>query len=138
VRHNECRPRLVRTAMVFLRLLTNPPLRPFSLLARFLASLRTRPPRRPSATACGFLDRFFFTAPLHFTTSTTPLTRHSSRRSYIPILTVLLCYVNKTIGAEAPQAAPLNDGLRSGLSRFRGSHLEMVKQLFAEKAPTLL
>src|SRR5271169_164427 len=45
---------LRRTAMVFLRLLTRPPLRPFSLLARFLASLRTSPPRRPSATACGF------------------------------------------------------------------------------------
>jgi hypothetical protein len=38
-------------AKVFLRLLTRPPMRPFSLLASFLASLRTNPPSRPSATA---------------------------------------------------------------------------------------
>ena len=40
-----------RAAAVFMRLLTKPPLRPFSLLARFLASLRTSPPNLPSATA---------------------------------------------------------------------------------------
>src|SRR5271169_4209778 len=36
---------LRRAAAVFLRLLTKPPLRPFSLLARFLASLQLDPRR---------------------------------------------------------------------------------------------
>jgi hypothetical protein len=36
--------------MAFLRLLTKPPLRPFSRFARCLASLRTSPPNLPSAT----------------------------------------------------------------------------------------
>jgi hypothetical protein len=40
-----------RAAIVFRRLLTRPPLRPFSRLARRLASLRARPPSRPRATA---------------------------------------------------------------------------------------
>src|SRR5271170_7179360 len=52
-------------AKVFLRLLTRPPLRPFSLLASFLALLRTKPPNRPSATACGFFCFCFLTIPLH-------------------------------------------------------------------------
>ncbi len=57
-------------AIAFLRLLTRSPLRPFSLLARFLAALRTRRPSRPSATACGFLCvRFFFIDALHPDTS---------------------------------------------------------------------
>ncbi len=55
---------LRRAAIRFLRLLTSPPLRPFSRFARCLAALRTRPPSRPSATACGFLRRFFI-SPLH-------------------------------------------------------------------------
>jgi hypothetical protein len=42
---------LRRTAIVFLRLLTTPPLRPFSRLATRLASLRTSPPNLPRATA---------------------------------------------------------------------------------------
>ena len=50
--------------MRFLRLLTRPPLRPFMRLARRLASLRTRPPSLPSATAWGFL-RFRFITALH-------------------------------------------------------------------------
>jgi hypothetical protein len=56
-------------AIVFLRLLTRPPLRPFCMLARFLASLRTRPPNRPSATACGFFRCRFFTGGLHTSAS---------------------------------------------------------------------
>jgi hypothetical protein len=42
---------LSRAAIFFLRLLTKPPLRPFSRLARCLASLRTSPPNLPRATA---------------------------------------------------------------------------------------
>jgi hypothetical protein len=42
---------LRRDAAVFLRLFTRPPLRPFSLLARCLASLPTSPPSLPNATA---------------------------------------------------------------------------------------
>src|SRR6516162_10798956 len=57
------------TAIVFLRLLTSPPLRPFCLLARFLAALRTKPPNRPSATACGFFRCPFFTGGLHTSAS---------------------------------------------------------------------
>jgi hypothetical protein len=38
-------------AILFLRLFTRPPLRPFSRLARLLAALRTKPPNRPRATA---------------------------------------------------------------------------------------
>jgi len=58
---------LRRTARVFLRLLTKPPVRPFSWLARCLAVLRTSPPNRPSATACGFFLRLglFFMTALH-------------------------------------------------------------------------
>src|SRR5262245_49594681 len=59
------------TAIVFFGLLTSPPLRPFSLLARFLASLRTAPPNRPSATACGFFRYRFFTGGLHTSASFT-------------------------------------------------------------------
>src|ERR1700722_993045 len=58
---------LRRQASVFRRLLANPPLRPFSWLASCLASLRTKPPNLPSATAWGFLRTGFFIAPLHFT-----------------------------------------------------------------------
>src|SRR5712691_1962004 len=57
---------LHRQASVFWRLLANPPFRPFSRFASCLASLRTRPPNLPSATACGFLPADFFIAPLHF------------------------------------------------------------------------
>ena len=42
---------LRRAAISFLRLLTRPPLRPFSRLARRLTSLRTSPPNLPKATA---------------------------------------------------------------------------------------
>src|ERR1700730_12690302 len=52
-------------ASVFLRLWTRPPFRPFCLFARFLASLRTKPPNRPRATACGFLPLCFFSNALH-------------------------------------------------------------------------
>src|ERR1700722_5306882 len=60
---------LRRAAIFFFRLLTKPPLRPFSVLARCLASLRTKPPNRPSATACGFFPFCFFIHPLHHSTS---------------------------------------------------------------------
>ncbi len=68
LRPGRGRRALRRAAIRFLRLLTRPPLRPFSRLARCLASLRTNPPSRPSATACGFFRRFFIT-PLHLSTS---------------------------------------------------------------------
>src|SRR5271163_1614998 len=83
---------LRRTAIVFLRLLTSPPLRPFSLFARFLASLRTRPPKRPSATAWGFLRSvFFFMTPLHLATSNCHLRGKARADPRITILNALLC-----------------------------------------------
>src|SRR5713101_4632003 len=69
---------LRRQASVFRRLLANPPLRPFSWLASCLASLRTKPPNLPSATACGFLRTDFFITPLHFT-APSPLKRGMER-----------------------------------------------------------
>ena len=68
LRPGRGRRALRRAAILFLRLLTKPPLRPFSRLARCLASLRTEPPSRPSATACGFFRRFLITPP-HLHTS---------------------------------------------------------------------
>jgi hypothetical protein len=69
LRPGRGRRALRRAASLFLRLLTRPPLRPFARLARCLASLRTDPPSRPSATACGFFRRRFFTDAFHTSVS---------------------------------------------------------------------
>src|SRR5215831_16410703 len=78
LRPGRGRRALRRAAILFLRLLTRPPLRPFSRLARRLASLRTRPPSLPSATACGFFHLRLFTGALHTSVSSSSQSNHTS------------------------------------------------------------
>jgi hypothetical protein len=64
-----------------------------------LASLRTRPPKRPSATACGFLRLgFFFMTPLHLITSTRSQSGAARADRTTTILSALLRYVNQSMG----------------------------------------
>jgi hypothetical protein len=61
------RARLTVHLVPLTRRVTRPPLRPFSRLARRLASLRTKPPSLPSGTAWEFLRFLFFMTALHST-----------------------------------------------------------------------
>ncbi len=92
---------LRRAAAVFLRLLTKPPLRPFSRLARCWASLRTSPPSLASATACGFFPFRFFIHPLHQLHL-----RASERTARLIILSILIALLRYIKSCNLPQRLP--------------------------------